>query len=147
MNPDKLVFIDESSINAGMTRLYGRGQNSDRVFDYCRVNFEMSVIFFTFAAKLKKCFMSKIYYKVTLTEEERSKLIILTKKGKHSSRKVIHGLILLNSDEGEFSERSKSSNKSVSDFLHIGERQKISRARSRPKNRLHIRRLVHGREL
>ena len=45
MNPDKLVFIDESSINTGMTRLYGRGQNSDRVFDYTPdVRFERTTI-------------------------------------------------------------------------------------------------------
>jgi len=33
MNPESLVFLDESSIHTGMTRLYGRGQSSDRVVD------------------------------------------------------------------------------------------------------------------
>ena len=66
--------------------------------------------------------MGKIFYKVTLTEEERSSLISLTKKGKHSSRKVIHALILLNSDEGAFTEVSKQTNKAIADFLKVGER-------------------------
>jgi transposase len=34
MDPNKLVFIDESSINTGMTRLYGREQSNKRVVDY-----------------------------------------------------------------------------------------------------------------
>jgi transposase len=66
--------------------------------------------------------MSKIFYRVTLTQEERSMLITLTKTGKHSSRKVVHGLILLNSDESEFSESKKKTNKSIADFLNISER-------------------------
>ena len=66
--------------------------------------------------------MGKIRYKVTLTQEERCMLLSLTKTGKHSSRKVIHSLILLNSDEGEFAEVSKPTNQSISDILQIGER-------------------------
>jgi hypothetical protein len=66
--------------------------------------------------------MDKIFYKVTLTAEERSSLISLTKQGKHSSRKVIHALILLNSDEGAFTELSKQTNKFIADFLNVGER-------------------------
>ena len=65
--------------------------------------------------------MGKILYKVTLTNEERLDLINLTKKGKHSSRKVIHALILLNADEGEFAEVSKQTNKSIATFLNVGE--------------------------
>jgi transposase len=34
MKPDNLVFLDESSINTGMTRLYGRATGGDRVVDY-----------------------------------------------------------------------------------------------------------------
>ena len=34
MSLEKLVFLDESSINTGMTRLYGRGKNGKRVVDY-----------------------------------------------------------------------------------------------------------------
>ncbi|MDR0454337.1 MAG: transposase [Deferribacteraceae bacterium] len=34
MNIDKLVFLDESSINAGMTRLYGSGLSDERVVEY-----------------------------------------------------------------------------------------------------------------
>ena len=31
---DKLVFVDESSVNCGMTRLYGRAPKSERLNDY-----------------------------------------------------------------------------------------------------------------
>jgi len=66
--------------------------------------------------------MGKIFYKVTLDKEERPFLVSLTKKGKHSSRKVIHALILLNADEGSFAEVPKQTNKAIADFLNVGER-------------------------
>ena len=34
LNAAKIVFLDESSINLGMTRLYGRASKSERVNDY-----------------------------------------------------------------------------------------------------------------
>jgi transposase len=45
----------------------------------------------------------------------------MTKNGKHSSRKIIHALILLNCDRGEFSESPKRTNKEVAEFLKVGE--------------------------
>jgi transposase len=66
--------------------------------------------------------MGKIFYKVTLSQEERSVLLGLTKRGKHSSRKVVHALILLNSDEGDFTEAPKQTNKSIATMLQVGER-------------------------
>jgi transposase len=65
--------------------------------------------------------MGKILYKVTLTSEERTSLISLTKNGKHSSRKLIHALILLNCDRGEFSESPNRTNREVAEFLKVGE--------------------------
>ena len=45
MNPDDLVFLDQSSINTGMTRLYGRGTGSERVVDHTPdVRFERTSI-------------------------------------------------------------------------------------------------------
>ena len=45
MNHNSLVFIDESSINTGMTRKYGRGKNGERVVDYVPdVRFERTTI-------------------------------------------------------------------------------------------------------
>ena len=45
MDVDKLVFLDESSINTGMTRLYGRGSGGERVVDYTPdVRFERTTI-------------------------------------------------------------------------------------------------------
>jgi transposase len=45
MDADKLVFIDESSINTGMTRLYGRASKGERVVDYTPdVRFERTTV-------------------------------------------------------------------------------------------------------
>ncbi|MCL1876402.1 MAG: IS630 family transposase [Synergistaceae bacterium] len=45
MDIDKLIFIDESSVNTGMTRLYGRGLGKERVVDYVPdVRFERTTI-------------------------------------------------------------------------------------------------------
>jgi transposase len=67
-------------------------------------------------------------YKVTLSQEEREKLLSITRKGKHTSKKVIHALILLNCDEGAFSE--KVSNKDTAKVLQIGPRT-IDRVKKR----------------
>jgi hypothetical protein len=61
-----------------------------------------------------------IRYKVTLTKQEREELLSLTQGGKHSSKKVIHALILLNCDEGKFSE--KVNNEEITRVLKIGSR-------------------------
>jgi transposase len=45
MDVRNLVFLDESSINTGMTRHYGRGKSSNRVVDYAPdVRFERTTI-------------------------------------------------------------------------------------------------------
>jgi hypothetical protein len=45
MDTDDLVFIDETSINTGMTRRYGRGKSDQRVVDYAPdVRFERTTI-------------------------------------------------------------------------------------------------------
>jgi len=61
-----------------------------------------------------------IKYKVTLTKEEREELLAIINKGKHSSLKFRNSYILLNVDEGEFSE--KITNKTISQVLNIGMR-------------------------
>lgn len=61
-----------------------------------------------------------IKYKVTLTQEERDELMSITKGGTHTSKKVIHALILLNCDEGGFSD--KVNNEDVAKVLKIGSR-------------------------
>jgi len=49
MDIEKLVFLDESSINTGMTRLYGRGPSDERVVDYAPdVRFERTTIMSSF---------------------------------------------------------------------------------------------------
>jgi len=65
--------------------------------------------------------MGKIFYKVTLTEDERTSLISLTKNGKHSSRKILRALILLNCDHGEFNESPRRTNLETAKFLKVGE--------------------------
>ena len=59
-------------------------------------------------------------YKVTLTQNEREELLSITKGGTHTSKKVIHALILLNCDQGEFSDKVK--NEDVAKVLKIGDR-------------------------
>jgi len=61
-----------------------------------------------------------IKYKVTLTKQEREELMLMTRGGKHSSKKVIHALILLNCDEGKFSDKVR--NVDITRVLKIGSR-------------------------
>lgn len=34
IDPTRLVFLDETSVNCGMTRLYGRAAKDERIYDY-----------------------------------------------------------------------------------------------------------------
>jgi transposase len=61
-----------------------------------------------------------VKYKVTLTGQERDELLSITKGGTHTSKKVIHALILLNCDEGEFAD--KVNNEDVAKVLKVGMR-------------------------
>lgn len=61
-----------------------------------------------------------VRYNVTLTEKEREQLLSVTKGGVHTSKKIIHALILLNCDEGKFSD--KVNNGDVAKVLKIGDR-------------------------
>jgi transposase len=62
-----------------------------------------------------------ITYKVTLTHEEKEKLIEITRAGKHSAKKIIHALILLNVDRGPFTEE-RQTNEEICKVLKIGMR-------------------------
>jgi len=45
MDSSKLIFIDEASINTGMTRLYGRAEGGNRITGYVPdVRFERTSI-------------------------------------------------------------------------------------------------------
>lgn len=55
-----------------------------------------------------------------MTQKEREELLSITKGGVHTSKKVIHALILLNCDEGEFSDKVK--NEDIVKVLKIGDR-------------------------
>ena len=61
-----------------------------------------------------------VKYKITLTKQERDELLSMTRSGKHSSKKVIHALILLNCDEGKYSDKVK--NEDITRVLKIGSR-------------------------
>ena len=61
-----------------------------------------------------------VRYKITLTKAEREYLLSIIKKGKHKSKKYRNALILLNCDEGEFSE--KVTNQDICKVLKIGMR-------------------------
>jgi len=68
------------------------------------------------------------FYKVTLSKTERNKLIDIIKKGKHKSQTYRNAYILLNTDEGEFSE--KVTNAEISRVLKVGMRT-IDRVKKR----------------
>ena len=68
-------------------------------------------------------------YIVTLTEDEREALGILTSKGKHRSQKILNALIFLGCDEGEF-QKKRSTNKEIGKVLNIG-MKKIDRVKKR----------------
>ena len=61
-----------------------------------------------------------IKYKVTLTKEEREELKSITNKGRHTSQKFRNAYVLLNCDEGEYSE--KATNSEISKILKVGMR-------------------------
>ncbi len=69
-----------------------------------------------------------IFYKVTLTKSEQDKLNEIIKKGKHKSQTFRNAYILLNADEGEFSD--KITNKNISKVLKVGMRT-IDRVKKR----------------
>lgn len=69
---------------------------------------------------VKKKATSMERYKVTLTQEERDELLSIINKGRHSSQKFRNAYILLNTDEGEYSE--KVINKTICEVLKIGMR-------------------------
>lgn len=68
-------------------------------------------------------------YKVTLTKVERDELEAIISKGKHTSQKFRNAYILLNVDEGEYSEE-KVLNKEIQRVLKVGERT-IDRVKKR----------------
>ncbi len=61
-----------------------------------------------------------IKYKVTLTKDEREELESIINKGRHTSQKFRNAYVLLNCDEGEYSE--KATNSEISKILKIGMR-------------------------
>jgi len=68
-------------------------------------------------------------YIVTLTDDERKALGVLTSKGKHRSQKILNALILLGCDEGEF-QKKRSTNKEIAQVLNIS-MKKIDRVKKR----------------
>ncbi len=70
-----------------------------------------------------------IRYKVTLTEPERAELMEIITKGKHSTQKYRNAYILLNKDEGDFSD-GKTTNEEICRVLKVGMRT-IDRVKKR----------------
>ena len=67
-------------------------------------------------------------YKVTLTKEEREELESIIHKGKHTSQRFRNAYVLLNCDEGEYSD--KVTNSEISKILKVGMRT-IDRVKKR----------------
>ena len=61
-----------------------------------------------------------VKYKVTLTKKERDELFSIIGKGKHTSQQYRNAYVLLNCDEGEFSD--KVTNAEIKKVLKIGMR-------------------------
>ena len=61
-----------------------------------------------------------VKYKVTLTKDERAELLSITSKGSHTSQKYRNAYVLLNCDEGEYSD--KVTNAEINRVLKIGMR-------------------------
>jgi len=59
-------------------------------------------------------------YKVTLTEEEREDLLKIVHKGRHNAKTIRNANILLNCDEGEFSQ--KVTNELITHILNVSPR-------------------------
>jgi len=68
-------------------------------------------------------------YKVTLTKEERDQLTEMTRTGTHAAKKIIHALILLNVDRGNYN-TEKQINEDICKVLKIGMRT-IDRVKKR----------------
>jgi len=68
-------------------------------------------------------------YKVTLTSDEREKLMEITRTGTHSAKKIIHSLILLNVDRGSHA-LERQTNEEICKVLKIGMRT-IDRVKKR----------------
>ena len=68
-------------------------------------------------------------YVVTLDEGERAELATITQKGSHKSRKVVNALILLNCDEGEFTD-GRMEGKKLAEVLQVSERR-LNRVKKR----------------
>jgi len=69
-----------------------------------------------------------VRYRVTLTETERAELLNVIKKGSHSTQTYRNAYILLNCDEGEYSE--KITNAEIVRVLKVGMRT-IDRVKKR----------------
>ena len=68
------------------------------------------------------------FYKVILTKSEHEQLYEIIKKGKHKSQTYRNAYVLLNTDEGEFSD--KVTNAEISKVLKVGMRT-IDRVKKR----------------
>jgi transposase len=68
-------------------------------------------------------------YIVTLTEDEREALGVLTSKGKHKSQKILNALILLGCDESKHQVK-RSTNEEIARVLNIS-MKKIDRVKRR----------------
>ena len=66
-------------------------------------------------------------HKVTLEKEERDQLQVITTKGRHSARKILNALILLNCDEGDYQNR-RFKNQEIAAVLKVSDR-KINRVK------------------
>jgi transposase len=100
--------------------LCGEGEPKNKLFEIKREYSVMSTI----VCRNNILYLyqkTMVKFKVTLTEEEREKLLSYTRKGCHTAKKVVHSLILLNVDQGIHFETHQT-NEEVCKVLKIGMR-------------------------
>ena len=80
--------------------------------------------------KVKDDTRSKVSYKVTLTQEERTDLQQIATSGKHGSQKVLNAIILLGCDAGEFQDSKTLTAAQLTEVLPVSMR-KVERIKQR----------------
>lgn len=104
LDVNKLIFLDESSINLGMTRLYGRALTNERVNDYVPdVRFQRTSILstirldgtqipFIFEGTLNRNLFKKYVEKFLAPSLSEGDIVILDNSSVHKSKGVIDAI-------------------------------------------------------
>ena len=105
LDPYKLVFLDESSINFGMTRLYGRAATNERINDYVpdvrfqrlsilsTVRLDGTQIPFVFNGSLNSELFKEYIEKLLAPALSSGDIVVLDNSSVHRAKGVLDSLI------------------------------------------------------